>query len=367
MTEENKNFLSQLLVLKTGIAMIAVEAEKIQSLENEISEKNKKLEAANSSIDTVSTNLNNLSKKVSEEKQAITTYAIQKRLRKLISLFFILGSLFLAFVAPILEFLSFKDYNTLKPEELVQFLKDWLVKLIIAVIFFIIWIIIKIRNKRNPLRQPSTYYTKSYKQNKKTHETQMLEMVSTKDNLTQEIASAKERFTSVCETSIPLIQIIYETLYKNYNDVLRVRDWEYIDLIFHYIDSERADNKKEALLLVDKQKQTEEIVHAVNNATAEICRSIRYATDLIQFNMDNHFKNLSTQLAVQHSQMMGAMSQTAASISSLSSKLSDISSQSAMQTALLKKNNESSQKLVQSMNNVMNDMKDVSSFARKYR
>lgn len=68
---------------------------------------------------------------------------------------------------------------------------------------------------------------------------------------------------------------IYNMLYERFSKVLDNRDWQYLDLVIFYLQTGRADNLKEALQQVDRQVQTEAIVQAVNNASQEICNTIK--------------------------------------------------------------------------------------------
>lgn len=100
--------------------------------------------------------------------------------------------------------------------------------------------------------------------------------------------------------SIKSLQKINETIYKNLEDnhqsIFCERDWAYIDLILFYINTGRADTVKEALLLVDLQVQTNQIVSAIsslsNQLTSILTMGIKYLGDVINSN----FAMLSTQL-----------------------------------------------------------------------
>lgn len=143
---------------------------------------------------------------------------------------------------------------------------------------------------------------------------------------------AKLAYDEACDVSLPLAKLVYDTLYENYNDVLRERDWKHVDLLFHYLDSGYADTKKEALLLVEKKIQNDEIVNAIRHAAEEIRDSIRTATDLMRYDMERHFSALSTQLAAQHAELCTHVGYLGGQVAA---RLDAIKENSAMQNALL--------------------------------
>lgn len=74
---------------------------------------------------------------------------------------------------------------------------------------------------------------------------------------------------------------VYISLVQTYADLLDERDWQYLDLIIYYYETRRADSLKEALQLVDREKQTEMIASAVKAASSEICSSIHNAAQIM--------------------------------------------------------------------------------------
>ena len=125
----------------------------------------------------------------------------------------------------------------------------------------------------------------------------------------------------------PVADHLYRALVAQFDDTLRVRDWSNLDLVIHYLDSDRADTKREALLLADRQNQIGALIEAIHMACAEICQTIRTAADVICLRMDQHFADLSKQLAAQHRETTDMIGQ----------RLSQISSAQSMQNALLAK------------------------------
>ncbi len=143
------------------------------------------------------------------------------------------------------------------------------------------------------------------------------------------------------------------------NLVLDPRDWENLDLVIFYMETGRADSIKEALQLVDKEKQTAAIINAVEKASLEIQGTIRTSVVQLGHLMTTCFGQLSMQmtrcfqeqnkLLRQQSSQLEGMSLT---LQQTNEHLSEICSQEKIQNAFLSKISYSSLSLardVQSM------------------
>ena len=82
------------------------------------------------------------------------------------------------------------------------------------------------------------------------------------------------------------------------------RDWGNLDLVIYYFETGRAETIKEALQLVDRQKQTDAIIYAIeqvgneisnmiSTATVALMKTIKYACDEIVDNIRAVNANLS--------------------------------------------------------------------------
>ncbi len=105
-------------------------------------------------------------------------------------------------------------------------------------------------------------------------------------------------------------QAIVESATKAY-PLIDFRDWENVDLIIYYFETGRADDMKEALQLVDRQRQTDEITSAIAMASAAICKTIDSSIARLGMALKESFKMLSLQMARQHGEMMYRMEQQA--------------------------------------------------------
>ncbi len=117
---------------------------------------------------------------------------------------------------------------------------------------------------------------------------------------------------------------IYEGLNSTYSEIVSLSDWENTDLVIFYIESGRADTLKEALQLADKQRQTDQIVKAIGQASDAVCINIRNGAYALGGTIKSSFELLSDQINRQYNSLslgFGAMSeQTSQMISAISSQ-----------------------------------------------
>ncbi len=105
-------------------------------------------------------------------------------------------------------------------------------------------------------------------------------------------------------------QGIIESATKAY-PLIDFRDWENVDLIIYYFETGRADDMKEALQLVDRQRQTDEIVDAIEMASKSICKTFKNTMGWLGSSLAQSFSVLSRQMAQQHAELMAGMEQQA--------------------------------------------------------
>lgn len=143
-------------------------------------------------------------------------------------------------------------------------------------------------------------------------------------------------------------------LESTYNSVILPSDWKNIDMLIFYLTTGRADNMKEALLLYDRQKQTDEIVGAINQAESTIRTEIRGGLQALGQAMIKCFERLSDQLAVQHAETMSTLGSINRSLQENTLAIAalgtaQIASNADLQHSLTTKIDCSSQKLVADM------------------
>ena len=85
---------------------------------------------------------------------------------------------------------------------------------------------------------------------------------------------------------------IYKTLEKQYGATLDTRDWQYLDLIIYYIETHRAIDLRDALLQLDRERQTQQIVTAVKEATYVISKTIQTEMSALRSAIRSGFSSL---------------------------------------------------------------------------
>lgn len=109
----------------------------------------------------------------------------------------------------------------------------------------------------------------------------------------------KQKLTEIVENSKQIIDCAKEA-YR----VIDYRDWENVDLLIFYFETGRAESLKEALQLVDRQRQTNEIVNAIHYASAQISSSIEISIKKLGKALALSFDRLSAQMQQQHRELL---------------------------------------------------------------
>ncbi len=170
------------------------------------------------------------------------------------------------------------------------------------------------------------------------------------DKLQAELVPIEQNMVESVRDSVAL----FKALEEQFSDFLQVVDWGNVDLLIHYFSTGRADNMKEALQQVDRQRQTEDIVRAVNNASRQICGTITQAFTQLQTSMAQNFVMLSQQLDLMHQQNQ-------AQIAALSNKVKNLASSVAANQELQQKTNVGSLQLAEDIHylRVSTEIRDI--------
>ncbi|MDE7208433.1 MAG: oligosaccharide repeat unit polymerase [Clostridia bacterium] len=136
---------------------------------------------------------------------------------------------------------------------------------------------------------------------------------------------------------------IVAALDNTFTDLIDIRDWENLDYIIYCIETRRSDNMKEALTAVDRQRQTEQIVIAVEAAGREISRTLNAAVARLEKRMVQCFSTISHQLEMLSRQL-----------SAIVGKLDDVITEQSMSNALLKMQNVTSMAMLGELNKISN-------------
>ena len=178
-------------------------------------------------------------------------------------------------------------------------------------------------------------------------------------NIQQQIAGYERQGNRLYQE----VLLIENRLDKVYASRISKADWENIDLLIHYFETGRADSMKEALQLVDRQRQTNQITNAIYSAGRYVGQSIGYSMRELGNALSRSFSVISQQLS--------GIQQEVAGINDRMNNFSRLATQSAvfnaqgyqkieqnltmqikaldLQNALLEKANVSSDKMVREL------------------
>lgn len=152
-------------------------------------------------------------------------------------------------------------------------------------------------------------------------------------------ADVEKRFLSEAMPIKQVFDALYDELVENYSKLIDPRDWKYLDLVIFYFETGRAETMKEALLLVEREVQTQRIVSAIETAAERICRSINSAAQMINAQLVTISSQLNTVIQNQQAQI------------AQSNKLLEAAD---MSNALINKANVTSERLLQDVTYIQN-------------
>ncbi len=135
----------------------------------------------------------------------------------------------------------------------------------------------------------------------------------------------------------------YGALTDKFSTILDPRDWQNIDLVIYYFETGRADTLKEALQLVDKERQMNTLIASIAHATTIISREIRISMQKISREIKASFEKMSKQIDEQNK----ILRDININQEGIFRETSSIAEESKVQSALLSKINVSSNKLAE--------------------
>lgn len=152
---------------------------------------------------------------------------------------------------------------------------------------------------------------------------------------TEEINEHTQEIRSIASDT----QATVIALNKAYGHILSQTDWNNLDPVIFYLQTGRADNIKEALVLVDKQRQNNAILQELSNVSKSIVNTLNSGFDNLSSTMDSQFSRLS-------SQINGSLTQSHNLQRQLSSQTRQLISATKLNSALLEKSNKTSETLL---------------------
>ncbi len=158
----------------------------------------------------------------------------------------------------------------------------------------------------------------------------------------QEIKKDKDLTT---KNNAEISNAINTALEKAYGSLLTPADWGNIDLVIFYLQSGRADSIKECLQLVDRQRQTEEIIDAISMAAISVTAEINRGFQMLGNTMVTCFNALSSQVNAIGTQMANQHLETLQALESIESQNKELLSAAKLGNALKAKANVTSEGL----------------------
>ncbi len=139
---------------------------------------------------------------------------------------------------------------------------------------------------------------------------------------------------------------IHKGLVQEFSSFIDERDWENLDLIIFAFETGRADNLKEALKFIDEERRANQIVTAVNSATQQICQTINVGFSQMAQAMTLCFNRLSAQIQANADKQQELLNSMNVRLGDMHSQLGNVMDGIDYNNALLKKQNESSEKMM---------------------
>lgn len=385
MEQEKRDLLANLYALRAGLSVISKYTDKISNSVNDINKKNKQSDEITNKIKIY----NSTSQKYLKEREDYQSFLKdfsqfqeelyskkrkkEVRLRRkiffkgfaftitiAILIFFTIlsivsfflpdsGTGILIFFAPIVYFLAFKYLQHIDFIGEIQYIKHGFH--------------VSFEEQKIPWLEQKKSLEKSLLQNHNTLAELQKEISKdiNKPTLTKEnLSTFKTKDAEIISYNENLIKIYatqakhtYLSLIQLFNTFLSEADWGNIDLLIFYLETGRADNLKEALQLVDRQRQTDQITVAISYATRQICSSIHTSMQRLGNSLSKSFSIISNQLASLQQELEKSnnlTTQVLAESLNQSQKLNELSSAQLSATefnsALLEKANKTSEELL---------------------
>lgn len=162
--------------------------------------------------------------------------------------------------------------------------------------------------------------------------------------------SIDAKYTQPIESAVSNCKAIDSFATNNYSKILSVSDWDDLDLIIYYLETNRADTIKEALQLKDRQRQNDELVKAIDNAGQSISDTISGGFMQMRTDMVKCFAIVSKQIQIVAEQQDSRMRAIENSIDGMKGAVFSLAGAVNVQNALQAKANATSAQLVGDMN-----------------
>jgi hypothetical protein len=134
-----------------------------------------------------------------------------------------------------------------------------------------------------------------------------------------DVIEAENELNAVIATATATAKAAKEALVEYTEGLLVEDDWKNVDLLIFYLKTGRADTLQDALLLVDKQRQTDQITEAIATAAQYVGSSLEKVSvriDSLSANMTKELNRLDSTIERNNSYLISAVSGTSAILGS---------------------------------------------------
>lgn len=207
------------------------------------------------------------------------------------------------------------------------------------------------------LKNEITSYTANISEISDKNELVSVSMVSDQ-SVEKEILKAEENFkNNILPKGIALTKSVKQAMLEESKGVISEFDWQNLDLLIFYLETGRADSLMDALQQVDRQRQTNQIVYSIQEASYHISSAIRVGFDRLANLMSSCFSNLERQIQSVRSSIASLEKTVKVGNQDMSSRINSLSgtimretdrlvSAQEINNALMKRSNDNSEKLV---------------------
>ncbi len=356
--------VAELYALRAGLSVISQKVDEVRNYEDEIDEENERVDDIQSYMDAKSREISNLRTKISNIKENINAshsnysqnvgkLAEKKHYKNVENKYSIShGALWTFIIGVVVLLISIWLNSMVDGDGMFIF---YIISGLLMVIPIIICIVRELRHKR---------FVKSAKlevdNNIVVEERQIKELEAQLSVLSKEKSSIMEQKQEVQEEVDNKIKELNEKisdlanetsvynsiLEKTYSKLLNPADWKNVDLCIFYLQTGRADTIKECLQLVDRQRQNDEIVHAINAASNSICTEIRGGFAALGSTMVTCLNALSNQMEVMSNTLSSQHAETVRALGAIENNSVEVLSAIQLNNALQEKANTSSEGLL---------------------
>lgn len=358
MAQQKDDLLARLFALRAGISAISVETTHVKSNENAISVEKQKLSFIYEQLHEIDNQTQNIKNQLEstkklydlklnsrdkdiEEKTKSKCKGAEYKLKTIIAC-----GLALFFSIPMIILLAISTLeNVVMP----------IIILFVGILLFIGAIIrynIKVKKVRDKYTSDVDSEINEYSQSIESANITLATCENNRKEWQQRIKEAEQQrdcniatYNDSIAAHVEIAMSYNSVLEDHFSPLLNPSDWENIDLCIYYLQTGRAESIKECLQLVDRQRQTNEIVNAVQQASDRICNEIHSGFTALGKTMIKCFNSVSAQLESISSQIANEHNEVINALNRINDSNSAILSATQLNNALLAKANMSSEQL----------------------